>query len=276
MKDTPHPLTRIFIYVALLAATAIGLMPLFWLIAAVFKDSEDFFHYLFFPPIDRMTLHNFVQLFRDQPFARYLANSLFLTGAQVLVQVFFASLGGFALAKYDFKGKRLITLAMLGLMTIPGQVMLAPTYELIYKMGLIDTYAGLILPGMVSVFGMFLFRQAIGGVPDELLDAGRIDGASEFGLYWNITLPVIRPMIGAFCLISFMGQWNSYIWPQLIFQTQRHFTLPLAISQMQGLYRTEYGLIMTGTLLSIVPVTVLFLILQKEFISGLTSGAVKG
>ena len=204
---------------SLLAATAIGLMPLFWLIAAVFKDSEDFFHYLFFPPFDRMTLHNFVQLFRDQPFARYLANSLFLTGAQVLVQVFFASLGGFALAKYDFKGKRLITLAMLGLMTIPGQVMLAPTYELIYKMGLIDTYAGLILPGMVSVFGMFLFRQAIGGVPDELLDAGRIDGASEFGLYWNITLPVIRPMIGAFCLISFMGQWNSYIWPQLIFQT---------------------------------------------------------
>lgn len=276
MTTTPSILSRVFIYAALLGATAIGLMPLFWLIAAVFKDSEDFFHYLFFPPIDRMSLHNFAQLFREQPFARYLANSLFLTGAQVLVQVFFASLGGFALAKYDFKGKRAITLAMLGLMTIPGQVMLAPTYELIYKMGLIDTYAGLILPGMVSVFGMFLFRQAIGGVPDELLDAGRIDGASEFGLYWNITLPVIRPMIGAFCLISFMGQWNSYIWPQLIFQSQQHFTLPIAISQMQGLYRTEYGLIMAGTLLSIFPVTVLFLILQKEFISGLTAGAVKG
>jgi multiple sugar transport system permease protein len=276
MKSAPSVWTRVFIYVALLAATAIGLMPLFWLIAAVFKDSEDFFHYLFFPPVGRMTLENFVRLFREQPFARYLANSLFLTGTSVLVQVFFASLGGFALAKYDFKGKRLITLAMLGLMTIPGQVMLAPTYELIYKMGLIDTYAGLIVPSMVSVFGMFLFRQAIGGVPDELLDAGRIDGASEFGLYWNITLPVIRPMIGAFCLISFMGQWNSYIWPQLIFQSQQHFTLPIAISQMQGLYRTDYGLIMTGTLLSIFPVTVLFLILQKEFISGLTSGAVKG
>ena len=157
--------TRVFIYVSLLAATAIGSMPLFWLIAAVFKDSEDFFHYLFFPPLGQMTLHNFVQLFREQPFARYLANSLFLTGTAVLVQVFFASLGGFALAKYDFKGKRLITLAMLGLMTIPGQVMLAPTYELIYKMGLIDTYAGLILPGMVSVFGMFLFRQAIARRP---------------------------------------------------------------------------------------------------------------
>jgi len=276
MKATPGIWIRVGIYAALLAATAIGLMPLLWLIAAVSKNSEDFFHYLFFPPVDRMTLHNFVQLFREQPFARYLANSLFLTGAQVLLQVFFASLGGFALAKYDFKGKRAITLAMLGLMTIPGQVMLAPTYELIYKMGLIDTYAGLIVPGMVSVFGMFLFRQAIGAVPDELLDAGRIDGASEFGLYWSITLPVIRPMIGAFCLIAFMGQWNSYIWPQLIFQSQQHFTLPIAISQMQGLYRTEYGLIMAGTLLSIVPVTALFLLLQKEFISGLTSGAVKG
>jgi ABC-type glycerol-3-phosphate transport system permease component len=272
----PSVLARVAIYLSLLAATAIGLMPLFWLVAAVFKNSEDFFHYAFFPPTNRITLDNFVRLFREQPFARYLANSLFLTGTSVMIQVFLASLGGFALAKYDFRGKRLVTLTMLGLMTIPAQVMLAPTYELIYKMGLIDTYPGLIVPGMVSVFGMFLFRQAIGGVPDELLDAGRIDGASEFGLYWNITLPVIRPMIGAFCLISFMGQWNSYIWPQLIFQSQQHFTLPIAISQMQGLYRTEYGLIMAGTLLSILPVAVLFLILQKEFISGLTSGAVKG
>jgi ABC-type glycerol-3-phosphate transport system permease component len=272
----PRAPARAAIYSALLLATAISLTPLAWLVAAAFKTPEDFFHYLFFPPLDAFTLHNFVQLFTELPFARFLANSLFLTGASVLLQVFLASLGGFALAKYEFRGKRLVTLLMLGMLTLPSQVMIAPTYELIYRMGLIDTYAGLILPAMVSVFGMFLFRQAISGVPDELYDAGRIDGAGEFRLYWDVTLPVIRPMIGAFCLISFMGQWNGYIWPQLIFQSQEHFTLPMALNQMQGTYRTEYGLIMAGTLVSIIPVTALFLLLQKEFISGLTSGAVKG
>jgi ABC-type glycerol-3-phosphate transport system permease component len=275
MRRPPAPL-RTAIYGSLLAATAITLTPLAWLVAAVFKSPEDFFHYLFFPPFGQLTLHNFVQLFRDLPFARFLANSIFLTGTSVLAQVFLASLGGYALAKYDFAGKRLITLLMLAMLTLPNQVMIAPTYELIYRMGLVDTYPGLLLPAVVSVFGMFLFRQAISTVPDELYDAGRIDGAGEFRLYWDVTLPVVRPMIGAFCLISFMGQWNSYIWPQLVFQSQEHFTLPMAINQMQGTYRTEYGLIMAATLLSILPVTGLFLLLQKEFISGLTSGAVKG
>jgi ABC-type glycerol-3-phosphate transport system permease component len=272
----PRPSLQIGLYGALLLATAVALTPLAWLVAAVFKDPEDFFHYLFFPPLGALTLHNFVQLFTELPFARYLANSLFLTGTSVLLQVFVASLGGFALAKYQFPGKRVVTLVMLAMLTLPSQIMLAPTYEIVYRLGLIDTYAGLILPVTVSVFGMFLFRQAISGVPEELYDAGRIDGAGEFRLYWDVTLPVVRPMTGAFCLISFMGQWNSFIWPQLIFQSQEHFTLPMAINTMQGTYRTEYGLIMTATLLSIVPVAALFLLLQKEFISGLTSGAVKG
>jgi ABC-type glycerol-3-phosphate transport system permease component len=272
----PKPHFRAAIYAGLAIATAVSLTPLAWLVAAVFKTPEDFFHYLFLPPIRALTFHNFVQLFTDHPFARYMANSLFLTGASVLLQVFLASLGGFALAKYEFRGKRLVTLLMLGMLTLPTQIMIAPTYELIYRMGLVDTYAGLILPAMVSVFGMFLFRQAISAVPDELYDAGRIDGAGEFRLYWDVTLPVVRPMIGAFCLISFMGQWNGFIWPQLIFQSREHFTLPMALNQMQGTYRTEYGLIMAGTILSILPVTALFLLLQKEFISGLTSGAVKG
>jgi ABC-type glycerol-3-phosphate transport system permease component len=264
------------IYAALLAAAALAMTPLFWLVASVFKNPEDFFHYLFFPPANRLTLQNFVHLFTAEPFVRYMANSLFVTGTVVLLQVFLSSLGGFALAKYEFVGKRAVTLLMLAMLTLPSQMMIGPTYELVYRMGLIDQYAGLIVPSMVNVFGIFLFRQAISAVPDELYDAGRIDGASELRLYWEVTLPVIRPMIGAFCLISFMGQWNSFLWPQLIFSSQEHFTLPIAINQMQGVYRTEYGRIMSATLLSILPVTALFLLLQKEFISGLTSGAVKG
>jgi len=261
-------------YTLLAGLAALVLTPLVWLVAAAIKGPDDLFHYTFFSP--RPTLHNFQKLFREVPFLRYMVNSFFLAGTTTLVQLFFSSLGGFALAKYEFKGKRTIMLVMLATMMIPGQVMLAPMYKLIYRMGLVDTYAGLIIPGAVSVFGMFLFRQSMLQIPDDLLQAARIDGCSEFRAYWDVVMPISRPMVGAFCLIAFMGSWNSFLWPQIILHNKQRFTLPIALNQCVGLYEQEYGVLMAGTLLSILPVTVLFFVLQKEFIAGLTSGAVKG
>jgi ABC-type glycerol-3-phosphate transport system permease component len=165
---------------------------------------------------------------------------------------------------------------MLATVMIPGQVLMAPLYELIYRMGLVDSYAGLIIPSAVSVFGIFLFRQAILQVPDELLHAARIDGCSEFRIYWDVVMPISRPMVGAFCLISFMGAWNSFLWPQIILHNRDHFTLPIAMNQMVGLYEQSYGILMAGTLLCVLPVIILFLLLQREFVAGLTAGAIKG
>ena len=269
---------RIGLYVVLAVGAVVMLTPLVWLVAACVKGPDDLFHYLFFPPLNRLSVYNFKELFAtaDPPFQRYLMNSFFITGVTVMIQLFFASLGGFALAKYEFRAKKPIMVLMLATMMIPGQVMLAPLYELIYKVGIMDSFLGLIVPGCVSVFGMFLFRQSMLQIPDDLLEAGRIDGCSEFGLYWNVALPVSRPMIGAFCLISFMGNWNSFLWPQIVLHTKERFTLPIALNQMIGLYSQKYGVLMAGTVLSILPVIVLFFILQKEFISGLTAGAVKG
>jgi ABC-type glycerol-3-phosphate transport system permease component len=377
------------LYIVLLATVVVMLTPLVWLVAAGFKDSDDLFHYMFFPPASHLSLENFAKLFGSPaltsgeiqnlpglcrklekagregaagpagrvwnalaeedralvaaiaksgeagadderrlvaalnrvlvqpdlitkadlaatgltpdeshhlnrlaleaalpaevgrsvsgiPFGRYVMNSLFVAGASVLIQMFFASLGGFALAKYQFRAKKLIMTIMLATMMIPGQVMLAPLYELIYKMGMMDSYLGLIVPGMVSVFGMFLFRQAMLQIPDELLEAARMDGCTEFGVYWNVALPVSRPMIGAFCLVAFMGNWNSFLWPQIVLHTSDLFTLPIGLNQMVGTYNQQYGLMMAGTLLAILPVMILFFILQREFISGLTQGAVKG
>jgi ABC-type glycerol-3-phosphate transport system permease component len=210
------------------------------------------------------------------PFVRYLMNSLLITSAVVLVQMFFSSLGGFALAKYEFAGKRAVMLGMLLTMMIPAQLLLAPLYELIYTFGLMDNYLGLIVPAAVSVFGMFLFRQSMLAIPDELLEAARIDGCSEFGLYWRIALPVSRPMIGAFCLVAFMGTWNAFLWPQIILHTRERFTLTVGLTQLVGTYTEQYGVMLAGTLLAILPAMVLFFILQREFISGLTAGAVKG
>jgi len=267
---------RILLYLALVLCTVIMLTPLVWLVAACVKGPADFNSITFFPPPDRFTAHNFRTLFTQIDFLRLLMNSFFITGTLVLIQLFFSSLGGFALAKYEFRGKKAIMIVMLATMMIPGQVLMAPLYELIYRMGLVDSYPGLIVPGAVSVFGIFLFRQAMLQVPDELLHAARIDGCSEFRAYLDVVMPVSKPMIGAFCLISFMGSWNSFLWPQIILHHSDRFTLPIALNQLIGLYSQQYGTLMAGTFLSVLPVIVLFMLLQKEFVAGLTAGAIKG
>ncbi|MBC7806485.1 MAG: carbohydrate ABC transporter permease [Akkermansiaceae bacterium] len=267
---------RSVIYVILTVVCVITLVPIVWLIAATTKRPDEVLSvsYPFFSP--HPTLQNFADLFAKVPFVRYFMNSAFITCATVMTQLFFSSLGGFALAKYEFKGKGFIVGLMIATMMIPGTITLAPSYELMFRLGLIDTYQGLIIPGAVSVFGMFLFRQAIQAVPDELIHAARIDGCTEFGIYWNVVMPVVRPMIGAFCLMTFMGTWNGFLWPQILLHSQERFTLPIALNQMIGLYNNEYGMLMAGTLLSVLPVVVLFFALQKEFVAGLTTGAVKG
>lgn len=279
----PRPLTvayRGFMYALLLSAAVITLTPIVWLVAASIKGPDDLFHYMFFAP--RATLDNFRDLFevgkpqKSVHFFRCGINSAFVACTSVMVQLFFSSLAGFALAKYDFRGRRPLMVLMLSTMLIPGQVVMAPLYELIYRMGLVDSYAGLIIPGAVSVFGIFLFRQAILQVPDELLHAARIDGCSEFRIYWDVVMPVSRPMVGAFCLISFMGAWNSFLWPQIILHNSQRFTLPIALNQLVGLYQQQYGTLMAGTLISVLPVVIIFMLLQREFVAGLTAGAVKG
>lgn len=270
-------LGRGVIFGLLILLALIVVTPMIWLIAASTKAPDaEVFQYYFFSP--RPTLENFRELFTrpNFPFPLFVLNSAFVTGAIVILQLFFSSLAGHALAKYDFKGKGIITLLMLVTLMIPNQVLMAPLYEQIYRLGLMDTPWGLIIPGAVSVFGIFLFRQAIMQVPDEMLHAARIDGASEFRIYWDVVMPVTRPMVSAFCLISFMGAWNSFLWPQIILHSTPNFTLPIGLNNLINPQTQQYGLLMAGTLLSVLPVAVLFLLLQKEFIAGLTSGAVKG
>ncbi|GAB4456750.1 MAG: carbohydrate ABC transporter permease [Armatimonadaceae bacterium] len=274
MRRLKELFVRTPLYVTLVLCAAVALIPFFWLLAATTKTSDDMFSTWFFA--DEVTVQNFVDLFTKVPFWRYILNSVFITCSVVTAQLFLSSLAGFALAKYEFRGKPLFYLLMLATMMIPGQVTMAPAYELLYRMGLVDTYLGLILPGAVSVFGIFLFDRALRQVPTELIQAARIDGCTEFRIYWDVVMPLARPMIGAFCLIAFMGQWNSFLWPQIMLHTNEKFTLPIALNQMVGIYAQNYGMLMAGTFLSVLPVIVLFFLLQREFIAGLTAGAVKG
>jgi ABC-type glycerol-3-phosphate transport system permease component len=253
--------------------------PLLWLICAAFKSGPDLFTYSFLPwhHLSGLTLENFRMLVAQQPFFRWMANSLFLSCLQTVLVVTFSSMGGFALAKYKFLGKRPAIVLMGLTMLLPSQVLLPSMYELVYHLGWMNSYAAIVIPGCMSVFGIFLFSQAMHGVPDELLSAARVDGCSEFRLWWEISMPIVRPMTGAFTLMSFLGSWNSFLWPQVVLQDSQKFTLPIGLSSLLGLpeYQAHYGILMAGTLLAILPVAVLFFVLQKDFITGLTSGALK-
>ena len=278
---TPGEMVRLAgLHVFITVLAMFSLIPFFWLVCATFKRHEDFFTYTFLPWLHPgwWTLGNYIYLFREEPFITWLFNSLFLASTHTVVVVTLSSLGGFALAKYQFAGKKILMLVMLATMLLPGQVLLTPNWELMYKFGWLDSYAAILVPGAVSVFGMFLFRQSMLMVPDELLQAGRVDGCSEIRLWWEVALPIVRPMLGAYTLLSFMASWNSFLWPQIVLRNSANYTLPIGMNNMIGLpsFMTPYGVLMAGTFLSILPVAILFFILQKDFIAGLATGAVKG
>jgi len=268
---------RIIIYSGLILASIATLTPFVWLLCAAFKQRKDFIQYVFLPDnLAALTINNFVRLFNELPFFKYIVNTLFLATGQTLLVLLLASMGGFALAKYQFRGKPVVFAIMLCSMMVPGQVLLAPLYEIIFNFGWIDSYFGILMPGAVNVFALFLCRQAMLSVPDDLLEAARIDGASEWLVYWMVMLPLSRPILGAITIITFLGSWNAFMWPQIVLRNPEKYTLAIGIAHMQGSHGSDYGIIMAGTVISILPIMAFFLIMQREFIAGLTSGAVKG
>ena len=283
----PRLAQRYLRYLLLGCMAALILAPLVWIYCSIFKKNEVLMAYPFLPPIakwgETLGLDNFRRLFAPRVslqgpivFWQYLLNSLFLASTATMIQMFFCSLGGYALAKFRFNGRRQLMLFMLGSMTLPGMLFLAPLFDLMFRLGWLDTYAALLVPGAATAFGIFLFRQAMQAVPDSLIEAARVDGAGEFFIYWRIIMPLVQPMTAAFCLIVFMGQWNSFLSPQIYLQSTYKLTVPIVLSQYMTQYAEDYGMFLAGTALAIVPIAVLFLALQKEFIAGLTSGAVKG
>jgi multiple sugar transport system permease protein len=281
MIERRNPVVTLLLHAALVALSLVALLPFAWVLCASVKTGEDLFAHTFLPPPDgweRLTLGHYERMFAERPILRWLVNSAFLASAHTVIAVLLSSLGGFALAKYEFAGKRPLFVVMLATLFLPGQVILPSLYEQVDRLGWVNSYWGILVPGAVSVFGMILFRQAMRQVPDELLAAARVDGCSELRVWWDIALPVVRPMVGAYTLMGFLGTWNAFLWPQLVLKDEVKYTLPIGLSNMTGLpeYQSEYGIIMAGTMISIAPVLLLFLALQREFIEGLTSGSVKG
>ena len=282
---TPARPLILMVYGLLLFFAILTLIPFAYLLAGALKSKYDFAASLFLPAGDgllgvdwaRLTFVNFRRLLLDLPVPRAMLNSVFFSAVHAVAATLLCAMGGYGLTKLNFRGRKFITGIVLVALIIPGPLLLAPSFQLLFQLGLLDSYAGLLLPGLTPAFGVFLFRQAmLHGIPDELVEAARIAGAGEVRIFLELALPLVRPMLGAFLLISFLGAWNNFIGPQIILQSPELQPLSVALNNLRGVYGTDYGLIMAGTLVSIAPVMCLFLLLQREFISGLTAGAVKG
>ena len=218
---------------------------------------------------------NYRNLWKTVPYNRYFINSVFIATASTLLTLFFCSLGGYAFAKYQFRGQKVLFGILLASMMVPFQVLLVPLFGLMYDIGWLNSYKAIIIPFSVGAFGVFLMRQFIVTIPSELLDAARIDGCSEFGIYYRIVLPIIKPALGALTIYSFLGSWNGYLWPLIILRDEAKYTLPIGLANLVGIYRQDYGMLMAGTLLSLMPIVILFLAMQREFVQGITLGSVK-
>jgi multiple sugar transport system permease protein len=263
-------------YALLIIFAFIMLMPFVWMLLSTFKDQRELFE---FPPKflpKKLTLNNYIEVFKTVPFVRYYLNSLLVTFTSVVLNLFSSSLAGYAFAKYRFKGREIIFKVILGAMMIPFPVTIIPLYIMVYDLGLVDSYFALIITGSVSIFGTFLMRQFIVNIPDDLLDAARIDGSSEFGTYVRIILPNLKAPLSALAVFSFMSTWNAFLWPLLVVNDDRHRTVQLGVQFFTQRYGDLIHLQITAAAMAIIPIIVLYLFLQRQFIQGITMTGLKG
>ena len=262
---------------ALATVTGLSVAPFYWLLVSATQKDSDIFAW---PPKLVPGAH-FLANLRDLDdkigLWRVLGNSLAVATLQTLGGLTIALMAGYAFAKFRFRGRTVLFGLLLSTLVVPDQVMLVPLFQMMMSFHLLDSYQALVLPGLCVPFAIFMMRQALSGLPDELLDAARVDGAGELRVLFNVVVPVMRPFLAAMSVFLFLGSWNSFVWPLIAMRSPEMHTLPVALATLHGQEsNTDYGAILSGTALSTVPMMILFLVLQKQFISGLLAGATKG
>jgi putative chitobiose transport system permease protein len=264
-------------YVLLGAIALAMLFPLLWLVSTSFKSpTEDIFQ---FPPQlipNQPTIQNFVTVWQTNPFGQYLFNSTIIAILTVSLNLLFCSLAAYPLARLDFRGRDLIFTGIVSTIMIPFQIVMIPLYILTVQLGLRNTYLGVIFPSLASAFGIFLLRQAFQGVPKEIEEAGRMDGCSELGLWWNVMLPAVRPALVTLAIFVFIGSWSDFLWPLIVLDRPEYYTLPLGVATLAGAFSLDWRLIAAGSVISIAPVILLFLLVQRYIVPTDTSSGVKG
>ncbi|MFN8081751.1 MAG: carbohydrate ABC transporter permease [Kineosporiaceae bacterium] len=265
-----------WLYLILTIGFIAVIAPFVWMVLGSFKGEGELRQV---PPTwwpQSPTLDNYRDLFDKQNFPRYFLNSTVVAVVVTAGNLVFCSMLGYALAKLNFGGKRVVFGLVMGTLMVPGMVTFVPLFVLVANLGMVDSYPGLILPFLVTPFGVFLMRQFIVTLPDDLLDAGRVDGASELRIFRQIILPLCGPALATLGILTFLGSWNSFLWPLVVAQTQTHYTLPVALALFStGQNQVNYGLLLAGATVVVAPILVVFLIFQRRFIEGIATTGIK-
>lgn len=284
-KSLQHSMSRtkniskivLFIFFSLLSILV--LLPFYAIILASFKPGKELLRFglnLNFD-LEVMSFDNYKFLFTgDHDYFIWFKNSLILTILQVICTLMISSFVGYGFAIYDFKFKNLLFSCVLLIMMVPFEILMLPLYQQTIKMKLIDTRAGVILPFMANASMIFFFRQYMSGIPIDLVDAGRIDGATEYQIFWKLMLPIAKPAFAAMGILCGMNAWNNFLWPMLVLRDTAKFTLPIGLNTLLTPYGNNYDLLIVGSCFSILPIFVLYLCFQNYFIEGMTAGSVKG
>lgn len=268
---------RALLYVTLFALLLVFIAPLVWALSGSLKERGDIFAV---PPTlipDPVTLENYVNLISTQPFFAWFGMSIGTSVIATAVSVFVCALAGYGFAKFRFRGRRILFAVMFSSLSIPFAVILVPLFILVVKSGLANPWFALIVPWVAPAFGIFMMQQFIvQSVPDDIIEAARIDGCSEFGTFWRVVLPLLRPSLGALAVWSFLQSYNSFMWPLVLVSDSQQYTIPLGLNILFASENRSYDLVLAGAVLASIPTILVFILLRKQLLEGLTAGAVKG
>ncbi|MBE2237031.1 MAG: carbohydrate ABC transporter permease [Caldilineaceae bacterium] len=265
------------VYLLLSLGAVVMIVPFVWMVLTSFKPGTELIDFAFLPK--NPTLENYRLVLTTSSFGRWYLNSLFVATVSTLTVAFFDSLVGYTFNKFEFPGKTIIFLGILATLMIPTEMLIIPWYNMSVQLGWHQgamQYWGIVFPGVITAVGIFLMRQFFDGVPNELLDAARIDGMNEFGIFWRIAMPLVKPAVAALCIFNFIGNWNAYLWPLIIASSRQFYTLPVGLSFFRGESTTQWEKIMTGASLATIPLLIVFILFQRQIIKGIALTGIKG
>lgn len=268
---------KVVVYIILILLAAAMAIPFLWMLSAAIKSDREVFQmnpFVWIP--ENPKWNNYLNIWTKIPFAKFVGNTVYLTIVVTFLQLLTSSFAAYAFAKLNFKYKNILFLAYIGTIAMPWQVYMVPQFIMMRQMGLNDKLLAIICLQAFSAFGVFMMRQFYGGIPDELCEAARIDGMTEYQIYYRIMLPLSKPALSTLTIFTFVSTWNDYLGPLIYLKSESKKTIQLGLKMFISQYSSDYGLIMAGSVLSLIPVLTVFLIMQKHFVEGIASTGIKG
>ena len=258
---------RVIALTALLLGGAVMVMPIVFMLLTSLKDNSEIYELHLLPRAP--TLDNYATILGRSPFGRWFLISFTVATATTLSVLFFDSLVGYTLAKFRFRGRGVVFVAILSTLMIPTEMLVIPWYVMARTMGWLDSIWGIMFPGMMTGFGVFLMRQFFLGVPDELIDAARVDGLGEFKIFWEVALPLVTPALSALAIFAFLGNWTAFLWPLIVTTSPNLYTVPVGLASLSGEFGTDWEMVMTGSSIATIPTLIVFIVLQRNIINGI-------